>query len=71
LAVAADLRAAGSSVDVVLEKKKMKWAFKHAGRRGAKQLVVVGPDDVATGEYVLKDLVTGEQTRHPFPPGKL
>ena len=34
--VANELREKGCSVDVVLEEKKMKWAFKHADRIGAK-----------------------------------
>jgi len=67
MAVAADLRAGGSAVDLVLQKKKMKWVFKHAERRGATELVVVGPDDVAAGEYAVKNLGTGEQTRRPLP----
>jgi histidyl-tRNA synthetase len=69
LAVAMELRSGGAAVDVILEKKKLKWAFKHAGRRGAKDLVIIGPDDVAAGEYVVKDLSTGEQTRRPLPNG--
>ncbi len=67
MAVARELREAGSAVDLVLEKKKMKWVFKHAERRGAAELVVVGPDDVAAGEYAVKNLGTGEQTRRPLP----
>jgi len=65
--VAAELRGDGDTVDLILEKKKMKWAFKHARRCGARRLVIVGPDDVEAGEYAVKDLVTGEQTRLPLP----
>jgi histidyl-tRNA synthetase len=64
--VAATLRAEGKAVDLVLDKKKMKWVFKHAERRGATELVVIGPDDVAAGEYSVKNLETGEKTRRPM-----
>ncbi len=59
--IAARLRAAGRSVDLILEPKTMKWAFKHAARRGATELVIVGPDDQAAGTARIKDLATGEQ----------
>ena len=39
--VAAKLRSAGRTVDLVLEDKKMKWVFKHAERCGATRLVMV------------------------------
>jgi histidyl-tRNA synthetase len=60
--VAARLRAAGRSVDVVLEAKKMKWAFKAAERLGARRLVLVGGDEWARGAVSVKDLATFEQT---------
>lgn len=63
--VATTLRGQGRSVDLVLETKKFKWAFKHAARCGAKQLVIVGPDDVAQGTARVKDLETGEQRDVP------
>ena len=67
LRVAASLREEAVAVDVVLETKKLKWVFKQAERRGAVRIAIVGPDDVAAGEYAIKDLTTGAQTRLPLP----
>ena len=60
--VAAKLRSAGRTVDLVLENKKMKWVFKHAERCGATRLVMVMPDEWAEGEVRIKDLDTGEES---------
>jgi histidyl-tRNA synthetase len=59
--VATKLRASGRSVDLVLEHKKAKWVFKHADKRGAARVVVVGPDEWAEGNIRIKDLASGEQ----------
>lgn len=60
--VAAKLRSAGRTVDLVLENKKMKWVFKHAERCGATRLVMVMPDEWAEGKVRIKDLDTGEES---------
>jgi histidyl-tRNA synthetase len=60
--VACRLRASGRSVDLVLEDKKVKWAFKHADRRGASRMVLVAPDEWERGEVRIKDLTTGEES---------
>lgn len=62
ISVAAKLRKAGQTVDVVLEKKKPKWVFKHADRIGVKFCVIVAPDEYENGEVSIKDLEGGEQT---------
>mmetsp|Transcript_19813 Transcript_19813/g.28042 ORF Transcript_19813/g.28042 Transcript_19813/m.28042 type:complete len:507 (+) Transcript_19813:129-1649(+) len=59
--VAGKLRAAGQSVDVVLQSKKPKWVFKHADRIGAKYCVIVAPDEFENGEVSIKDLTVGDQ----------
>ena len=41
--VAARLRDAGRSVDLILENKKLKWAFKHADLAGAQRMVLLAP----------------------------
>mmetsp|Transcript_13009 Transcript_13009/g.14504 ORF Transcript_13009/g.14504 Transcript_13009/m.14504 type:complete len:333 (+) Transcript_13009:1-999(+) len=61
LAVAGKLRQAGQSVDVVLEKKKPKWVFKHANRLNVKYCVIVAPDEFENGEVSVKDMTTGKQ----------
>ena len=60
--VAAKLRSAGRTVDLVLEDKKMKWVFKHAERCGSSRLVMVMPDEWAEGKVRIKDLDTGEES---------
>lgn len=61
ISVAAKLRQAGQSVDLVLDDKKPKWAFKHADRIGAKYCAIVAPDEFERGEVSLKDLTLGNQ----------
>jgi len=60
--VAASLRDSERTVDLVLENKKMKWAFKHAERIGAKRLVLVGPEEWSRKMVKIKDLETGEES---------
>ena len=60
--VAAKLRSAGRTVDLVLEDKKMKWVFKHAERCGTTRLVMVMPDEWAEGKVRIKNLDSGEES---------
>jgi histidyl-tRNA synthetase len=60
--VASKLRASGRSVDLVLEDKRMKWAFRHAERTGAQRLVMVMPEEWAAGNVRIKDLESGEES---------
>ena len=60
--VAAALRDTGRTVDLVLEDKKLKWAFKHAERIGADRLVMVMPEEWKSGKVRIKDLESGEET---------
>ena len=59
--VAAALRLSDRTVDLVLDDKKMKWAFKHAERVGAKRLVLLAPDEWSRKMIKVKDLETGEE----------
>tara|TARA_Y100000741_G_scaffold116399_1_gene87306 strand:+ start:745 stop:2001 length:1257 start_codon:yes stop_codon:yes gene_type:complete len=59
--VAASLRLSDRTVDLVLEDKKIKWAFKHAERTGAKRLVLLAPDEWSRNMIKVKDLETGEE----------
>ena len=63
---AAALRLSDRTVDLVLEDKKMKWAFKHAERVGAKRLVLLAPDEWSRKMIKLKDLETGEEKEVSF-----
>ncbi len=64
--VAAALRDTGRTVDLVLEDKKMKWAFKHAERIGADRLVMVMPEEWKSEKVRIKDLHTGEESDVSF-----
>lgn len=59
--VASKLRAEGQTVDLILEKKKTKWVFKHASRNEAKYCVIVAGNEYENGEVSVKDLSEGEQ----------
>ena len=49
-------------VDLVLDDKKMKWAFKHAERIGATRIVLVGKEEWSRQKINIKDLETGEES---------
>ncbi len=60
--VASVLRSSDRLVDLVLDDKKMKWAFKHAERIGATRIVIVGKEEWSRQKIKIKDLETGEET---------
>ena len=64
--VAASLRSSDRTVDLVLEDKKIKWAFKHAERTGARRLVLLAPEEWSRKMIKIKDLETGEETEVSF-----
>ncbi len=66
MSVAQRLRASGRAVDLVLEDKRLKWAFKHAKRTGAERLVMVMPKEWGEGNVRIKDLGSGEETDVSF-----
>ena len=61
MSIAAKLRDAGRSVDLVLEDKKAKWAFKQAERAGAERVVIVGEKEWAAGAVRVKNLESREE----------
>lgn len=56
--VAKVYRDKGKSVDVILEKKRVTWAYKYADRVGADFVVFVAPDEWAKGFVRVKNLRT-------------
>ena len=64
--VATRLRAAGRAVELVLDPRKLKWAFKRAERAGAARLVIVGGTEWEEKKVAVKDLATQEQTAVPL-----
>ncbi len=59
--VASALRRSDRLVDLVLDNKKIKWAFKHAERAGATRLILVAPDEWSRQKVKVKDLQSGEE----------
>jgi len=62
LSLARDLRAAGLKVATALEAhEKIGKQMRYADRKGIPFALVLGPDELARGEVVVKDLRSGEQ----------
>ena len=61
IAAATSLRSVGLAVDLQLEARKTKWAFKHADRLGAVYVVLVGAGEAAEGKVQVKHMATGQQ----------
>lgn len=55
------LRAKGRTVDLLLERRKIKWILKHAERLGAKRLVIVGPDEAQRNTLRSRDVAAREE----------
>jgi histidyl-tRNA synthetase len=66
LAVAHRLRDAGHSVEYGLRPQGVGKQFKNASAHGARRTLVLGPDEVAEGVAVVKDMESGEETRVPL-----
>ena len=59
--VASKLRDEGKNVQVYYEDKKVKAKFKYADKLEIPYTVVIGDDEVESGSYSLKNMMTGEQ----------
>jgi histidyl-tRNA synthetase len=66
LALVHRLRDGGASVDYALKHQGVGKQFKNASALGARQTVVIGPDDVAEGVGVVKDMESGQESRIPL-----
>ncbi|GAB4820264.1 hypothetical protein N2152v2_007310 [Parachlorella kessleri] len=64
--IAQRLRQAGRRVDLVLESKKLKWAFRQAERCSAARLVLVAPEEWEKGLVRVKDLESREERDVPL-----
>ena len=60
--LARELRRGGSSVEVMAG-GKLKRAMELANKLGARFALILGDDEIAAGEYSLKDMQSGEQRR--------
>ncbi len=59
--LASELRRAGLNVVVYPEPKRLPKQFRYADRIGARVALVLGPDELSTGQVAVKDLSSGEQ----------
>ena len=65
LAIAATLRKADVPTEVYFEDVKMKNKLAYANKLGIPFVVLVGEDEIATGEFTVKNMETGEQAKCP------
>jgi histidyl-tRNA synthetase len=61
LALAARLRRAGVNVEQSLEAERLGKQIRYADRKGISFIAILGPDELAKDQVILKNLVTGEQ----------
>jgi len=62
LRIAASLRARGHSVAYPLKRQSVRKQFKAAETAGAGTVLVLGPDEMARGVVVARDMASGEET---------
>ena len=65
LKLARGLRRDGVSVDIGDEAFRLKKSFELAEKAAARFIVIVGENEVAAGEFAVKDLASGEQVKVP------
>ena len=51
----------GIAAEVYPDEDKLKKQLKYADRKGVAFVLLAGPAEIAAGEYVLKDMQSGEQ----------
>jgi histidyl-tRNA synthetase len=61
LALASRLRRAGINAEQVLEAGRLGKQIRHADRAGIPFVLVLGPDELASGQVIVKTLASGEQ----------
>jgi histidyl-tRNA synthetase len=61
------LRARGESVELALRDDRLKRALADADRAGARRFYLVGPEELARGEVVVREMATGTQTSERLP----
>lgn len=66
LRVLEQLRDAGIASEIYPESKKMGKQMEYANRRGIPYVVIIGGNELASGEATVKDMTRGEQQSIPF-----
>ena len=57
------LRQAGINTEIYFDDKKIKAKFKYADKLKIPYVIVIGEEEIETGELTLKNMETGEQKR--------
>jgi histidyl-tRNA synthetase len=65
--LASRLRRNGVAVELVLGRERLKRVLADADKAGARRAYVIGPDELARGEALVRDLETGEQSGTRLP----
>jgi len=65
--LASALRAEGDSVELMLGQPRLKRALADADRAGARRAYLVGPEELARGAALVRDLASGEQSERELP----
>lgn len=66
LATAGQLRKVGLPTEVYFDNARLKKQLKYANNQEIEAVVILGPDEVATGQATVKLMETGEQTQIPL-----
>lgn len=61
LSIAASLRAAGLNTEVFLEPGRLSNQLRYASRKNIPIAIIVGPDEAARGQAIVRNMVTGQQ----------
>jgi histidyl-tRNA synthetase len=61
------LRAEGGRVELAFGGGRLKRALADADRAGARRIYLLGPEELARGEALVRDLASGEQTTRRLP----
>ena len=61
--IANKLRQEGINTEIYFDDKKIKAKFKYADKLKIPYVIVIGEDEIKTGELTLKNMETGEQKR--------
>jgi histidyl-tRNA synthetase len=64
VALAGRLRQAGLNVEQFLEPIRLGKQLRYADRKEIPCVIILGPDEVAAGQVVLKDMASGEQASY-------
>lgn len=66
LALAMKLRRAGLTVEVELAGRSLKAQFRRADKEGFTHVGIFGPDEIASGQLTVRDLLAGSESSEPI-----